>query len=557
MMRQREGGGRTLRGTTPRLGALCALVLVVLCAGAGAASVAGAQTPPPLRWAADAEGGAPYIFKDPKNPSKHIGFEVELAAALAQIIGRPIVFGQYEYKSLFSGLNRGDFDLALNGLEVTPDRQKQVRFTRPYYFYTLQLVVRADERRFSDLDGVRRLGGTVGTLEDTAAQRLLAASQVKARLYEGQVEPYNELASGRLDAVLLDLPIAEYYARPNKRLRFQGAPFAPGPYAIALRRTDEALATALDAGLQRLFENGTLERIYRKWGIWNEDQRALGKDDRGSATTGAPTAKETLSATSAIGTTGIIPAKNATAANAITASSAATDSPAGLAALATEWTFSRYFPLLLEGAGLTVLISLLSMLLAIALGLGIAAVRLYAPPWLSWTAVAYIELFRGLPVLLLLFFLYYALPEIALQLELPVSLRLSPLQAAVLGFGLNYAAYEAEIYRAGLLSVPHGQWEAAVALGLRRRTTFRRIILPQAIRFILPPMTSDFVALFKDTSVVSIIAVVELSKQYQILAKSSGMYLELALCTAGLYLVMSVPLGLLSRRLEARFTRPA
>jgi polar amino acid transport system substrate-binding protein len=129
------------------------------------------------------------------------------------------------------------------------------------------------------------------------------------------------------------------------------------------------------------------------------------------------------------------------------------------------------------------------------------------------------------------------------------------MQAAVLGFGLNYAAYEAEIYRAGIRAVPVGQWEAAASLGMPSGLTFRRVILAQAIRGILPPMTSDFVALFKDTSIVSIIAVEELSKQYQILAKSSQKYVEIALVTAALYLIMSVPLGHLSRYLEHRWSK--
>src|SRR5262249_31413758 len=120
-------------------------------------------------------------------------------------------------------------------------------------------------------------------------------------------------------------------------------------------------------------------------------------------------------------------------------------------------------------------------------------------------------------------------------------------------FGLNYAAYEAEIYRSGINSIPVGQWEAAASLGMPAPLTFRRIILPQALCVILPPMTNDLVALFKDTSVVSIIAVVELSKRYQILTKSGGGYLQIGLTTAALYLLMSVPLGHLSRYLERRW----
>jgi polar amino acid transport system substrate-binding protein len=164
-----------------------------------------------------------------------------------------------------------------------------------------------------------------------------------------------------------------------------------------------------------------------------------------------------------------------------------------------------------------------------------------------------VEFFRGIPVLLLLYFLYYGLPVIAESYDLPVGLKLQPMAAAILGFGLNYAAYQAEIYRAGIASIPVGQWEAGASLGMSRFHIFRRIILPQAVRVILPPTTNDLIALLKDTSIVSVIAVKELTKEYQIDAKSSLKYLEIGFVTAVLYLLLSVPLGYLSRYLERRW----
>ena len=136
-----------------RLSFLTLAALVLSAAAAGA-------TPPaarPLVWAADAEGGEPYVFRDPGDPDRHIGFEAELAAALAKELGRPVEFKQYDFKNLFIGLDRGDFDFAMNGLEVTPDRQDRVRFSRPYYVYKLQLVVRADEERFKTLRGCKKV----------------------------------------------------------------------------------------------------------------------------------------------------------------------------------------------------------------------------------------------------------------------------------------------------------------------------------------------------------------------------------------------------------------
>jgi polar amino acid transport system substrate-binding protein len=483
-----------------------ALALLVAWSGPALASAA-EVTSPPLRWAADDEGGAPYIFKDPKDPKRNIGFEVDLIEALARELGRPIVFKRYDYKSLLLGLERRDFDFAMNGIEVTPDRLKKVRFSRPYYVYKQQLVVRRGETRFRTLEGCKTQAAVVGTLEETAAERLLDRIGVKKKIYDGQVEPYRELASGRIDAVLLDWPIAQYYARPDARLEYAGPPQESGQYAIAFRKDDEPLATAIDGALGRLIASGELRKIYEKWQIWNDDQAAL-----------TVTADAGVSADSA-----------------------------------RQWTFERYFPLLAEGAWTTIQITLLSMLLAMGLGLPIALLRLYGHPILRALALVYVEFFRGIPVLLLLYFLYYGLPEIAIAFDLPFSLRLDSMEAAVLGFGLNYAAYESEIYRAGISSVPIGQWEAAASLGMPRGLTFRRIVLPQAVRVILPPMTNDFVALFKETSVVSIIAVVELSKYYQILSKSSLKYLEIGIATAALYLLMSVPLGALSRALERRW----
>lgn len=486
----------------------CLAAGLLACVAWHTPAVADRSSDAPLRWAADAEGGAPYIFKDPARPETNIGFEVELAAALADELGREIDFLQYQFSSLVPGLLRRDFDFAMNGIEITPDRARVVRFSRPYYRYTLQLVVRADETRFATLEQCRAIGGTVGTLEDTAAERLLDELQVDKRIYDSQLEPYSDLEYGRLDAVLLDLPIALYYARRNPKLTFIGPALGEGYYAIAFRPQDEALAKQVDDALERVAASGRLQQIYAGWGLWNDAQAALFASDQDDQI---------------------------------------------VRRVEGRWTVADYLPLLLRSAWVTIELAVVSMTLAVLLGLPIALMRLSGTWPLRALAVLYIEFFRGIPVLLLLFFLYYGLPTLGAHYGLERWLNLSPYLAAVLGFGLNYAAYEAEIYRAGISSIPIGQWEAAASLGMSRGLAFRRIILPQAIRVILPPMTNDFIALFKDTSLVSVIAVVELTKQYQILAKSSMRYLEIGLATALLYLVMSVPLGHLARFLERRW----
>src|SRR5262245_55586036 len=264
-------------GPMARLAALVALVVsAAIAAGESAAAATdAAASVPPLRWATDAEGGAPYTFKDPKDPERNIGFEVDIIEALSREIGRPIEPHQYGFSSLILGVQRGDCDFAMNGLEVTPDRKEKVLFSRPYYVFMEQLVVRREEGRFGDLEGCRKIGCRVGTLEDTAADRMLKAQGIEDVMYDGVVEPYRDLALSRIDAVLLDLPIAVSYARPNPALRFAGEPFARGYYAIALPKQATALKAEIDAALDSMLADGRLRRIYEAWGMWNEAQEDL------------------------------------------------------------------------------------------------------------------------------------------------------------------------------------------------------------------------------------------------------------------------------------------
>jgi polar amino acid transport system substrate-binding protein len=174
----------------------------------------------------------------------------------------------------------------------------------------------------------------------------------------------------------------------------------------------------------------------------------------------------------------------------------------------------------------------------------VALGRLHGPAWLRPLLTAYVEVVRGTPLMLQLYAIFFLLPK--------VGLALPALVAAVAGLALNYSAYESEIYRAGLKAVPTGQFEAALALGMTKWQALRHVIVPQAVRLVMPPVTNDFIALFKDTSVCSVITVIELTKRYSVLALSTGRIVELAVATAILYLAMSWPLSLLSRRFESR-----
>jgi polar amino acid transport system substrate-binding protein len=170
--------------------------------------------------------------------------------------------------------------------------------------------------------------------------------------------------------------------------------------------------------------------------------------------------------------------------------------------------------------------------------------RLYAIPPVRWVAKAYVEVFRGTPLLIQLYMIYYGLPQIGINLN--------PFLAGVLGLGLNYAASEAENYRAGILAIPHGQMEAAQALGMSRWQALQHIILPQALRLVIPPVTNDFIAMFKDSSIVSVITMVELTKVYGMYATSTKDYIGLGVMTAAIYFALSYPASILAGRLEKK-----
>jgi polar amino acid transport system substrate-binding protein len=457
-----------------------------------------------LRWGGDVQGGDPYVFEDPSRPGKLAGFEVDLADAIGRVLGVRARFVQSDWSTLVPALERGTFDIAMNGIEITQARSGRVRFTRPYYRFAERIVARTGDTRFSDLASLA--GHRVGTLASSLGWDLLGQAGADRVPYEGVEEPFLDLQHGRIEAVLMDDIICNRYgARPGL------APVgdvAEGEYAIAVRREDQDLWRAVDGALGQIARAGELDAILGRWGIGGPRQVSLvGKiaqkpaRDFAVPTTPAPTLTRQLNA--------------------------------------------HQIALFFRGAGITLLISVASMAIAMALGMALAVGRLPSDrSWRRlprWLATAYVEIFRGTPVLLQLYVIYFALADV---------LRLDAFTAAVLGLGFNYAAYEAEIYRAGIQAVPAGQVEAGLALGMSGPRTFRRVVLPQAFRVSLPGVANDFIALLKDSSMVSVITVVELTKRMTIVAVDAGDWLLPGLLCAGLYFTMSYPLSRLALRIE-------
>ena len=207
-------------------------------------------------------------------------------------------------------------------------------------------------------------------------------------------------------------------------------------------------------------------------------------------------------------------------------------------------------PALLRGLVNTLILSFFSIVCGAGLGLVTSLVRLYAPPALRWVAVVYIDVFRAVPMLVILILIYYALPFLGV--------RFSSWTSAVLAFSLVMAAYSAEVFRAGIEGVPRGQFEAAAALGLPFLQTMRRVILPQAVRAVIPPMTGNCVSLFKDTSLASTVALPELLNEA---TNAQALYANPSplIMSAIVYLVFLWPMvrivSVLERKLKAEKSR--
>ena len=450
-----------------------------------------------LRYGTDAEGGAPYVYPDLQHPDKLIGFEYELADAIAAKLGVKAELVQNQWDQLIPALDRDNFDIILSGLEIDEEHEQHVAISLPYYVYSQQIVTRRDTDGLTNLASLK--GKIVGVLSGAVAQKLVEENHAgEARIYPGNVESLRDLKAHRIDAAVMDLPIAVFYAGPDKELKFSGASFAPGYYGIGVRKEDVTLLGALNQAIRDLDADHTLEKIYRKYNVWDERQTTL-KDYHAQA----------VADTKAISTI-------------------------------REWR--KYLPPLLKAAVVTVEISVVAMALAVVVGLVIVLVRLYAIAPLRWLAKAYVEVIRDTPLLIQLFLIYYGLPQIGITLPAYV--------AAILGLGLNYAASESENYRAGIEAIPKGQMEAAHALGMSHWQTLRHIILPQALRLVIPPVTNDFIAMFKDSSIVSVITMVELTKEYGMLAMATYDYIGLGLMTAAIYFALSYPASLFANRLE-------
>jgi lysine-arginine-ornithine-binding protein len=428
---------------------------------------------------------------------QYTGFDVDLGAAVARELGVKPRFVNAAFDGIFPALQNGTFDVVMSSVTITPERSASMLFSDPYYDSGQLIVVSQNRQGISTPDDLK--GKSVGVQINTTAQFDLEKKEgVKVAKYNTIDLALLDLRNGRIDAVVIDAPVAKYMiVQSFHDLKTVGKRFTDEKFGIALAQSSSDLRRAINAALWRIQDSGELDRLNEKW-FGEAAERAA---DQAAS-------KETTKSFDI----GIV---------------------------------RRTWQLFLRGVWMTARLALLSLLLGVPIGLLLALGRVQSARFLKAPAAVYVEVMRGTPLLVQILFIYFVLPIFGVHLPAFTS--------GIIALTLNSAAYISEIFRAGILSIDVGQMEAARSLGMSYSQAMRRIILPQTFRRVVPPLTNEAIALLKDSSLVSVIGLTELARTGQELASRYAAPLTIWPVVAVFYLILTFPLTRVAEYLERRW----
>ncbi|WP_395309532.1 ABC transporter permease subunit [Mycobacterium sp. AMU20-3851] len=487
--------------------ALLAILLVaVVIAGAVGCGSAGDSTDDPIRSAGVLRVGtegvyAPFSYHDPRT-GELVGYDVDVARAVGEKLGVPVDFVETPWDSIFAALEANRFDIVANQVTINPERQGKYDLSQPYTVGEGVIVTRADDDSITSLADVK---GKIAAENATSNWSEVARNAgAKVEAVEGFTQAITLLTQGRVDVVINDsIAVYAYLAETgDKGIKIAATVGEKSEQGFAARK-DSGYLPELDRALTELRADGTLSEI---------SQRYLRADATGAAQGPAGTDQQPPQSRSAL-----------------------------------QLVLDNLWPLAKAALTMTIPLTIISFALGLVIALAVALARLSSNPVLSNVARFYISIIRGTPLLVQLFIVFFALPEFGV--------RIDPFPAAVIAFSLNVGGYAAEIIRSAILSVPKGQWEAAETIGYNYPGALRRIILPQATRVAVPPLSNTLISLVKDTSLASTILVTELLRQAQIVAAPTFEFFALYGTAAIYYWVICLVLSFGQARVEHRLER--
>ncbi|MBD0347077.1 MAG: ABC transporter permease subunit, partial [Coleofasciculus sp. Co-bin14] len=425
------------------------------------------------------------------------GFDIDLMNAITKEVGLKVKYQSMPFAGMIPALQAQTVDAAVAAMTITAERAKTISFSRPYFKSGLAIAIRTNNQNITNLDSLKNkiIGVQIGT---TGAQQAKSIPNAEIRTFNDSPLTLQALINGNVDAVLNDQVVILYGIKSGNlnKIKIVSSLLTEEFYGIPTPKGSPYLP-AINQGLERVLKNGTYATIYQKW---------FG--------TQPPQLPEKS------------PIENQ-------------NDEKGISQLFTSLSIIvKSLPSLLRGSLVTIELTAISVLLGMIGGTLIAIVRLFSTPPFPWIAKAYIDFFRGTPLLVQIFMIYFGLP--ALAQNLGFTFTLNRLAAAVIALSLNSAAYIAEVVRAGIQSIDPGQAEAAQALGLSSVQTMRYVIFPQALRQMLPPLANQFISLLKDTSLVAVIGFEELFRKGQLIVAENYRSFEIYATVALVYLFLTL-----------------
>lgn len=479
----------------PLLGLL--LIVAVMMAACGGTT---GNTDEPLKSAGVLRVGtegvySPFSYHDTAT-GQLVGYDVDVARAVGDKLGVRVEFVETPWDSIFAALEANRFDVVANEVTITPERQAKYDLSQPYSVGEGVIVTRADDNSIKTLADLKGKVAAENATSNWSELARKAGARVEA--VEGFTQAIKLLNQGRVDVVVNDsIAVYAYLAETNdKSVKIAGNVGEKSEQGFAARK-DSGLLPELNSALDELRADGTLATISQKY---------LKANASGAPAEGAPAARSTW-----------------------------------------QLIADNLWPLAKAALTMTIPLTIISFAIGLVIALAVALARLSSNVVLSNIARFYISIIRGTPLLVQLFIVFFALPEFGVKID--------PFPAAVIAFSLNVGGYAAEIIRSAIQSIPKGQWEAAETIGLNYTGTLRRIILPQAARVAVPPLSNTLISLVKDTSLASTILVTELLRQAQIIAAPTFEFFALYGTAAIYYWVICLVLSFGQSRLERRLER--
>jgi cystine transport system permease protein len=433
---------------------------------------------------------APYSFHDSSQGGQLAGYDVDVARAVGEKLGVDVEFVETSWDSIFAALEADRFDIVANEVTITDERKAKYDFSEPYSIAEGVIVTRKDDnsiKSLADLKGKRAAESPTSNWAEVARK---AGAEIES--VDGFSQAISVLNDGRVDVVINDsISVLAYQAEhPDAPIKVAAKTDERSDQGFAARK-NSGLVPELNKALDELRADGTLTKISKKY----------------------------------------------------------LDVDLSKAAPKSTWQLilDNLWPLARAAIEKTIPLTIISFVIGLVIALVVALARLSTNVVVSGAARFYISLIRGTPLLVQLFIVFFALPQIGIKID--------PFPAAVIAFSLNVGGYAAEIIRSAIQSVPKGQWEAAETIGLNYVGALRRIILPQATRVAVPPLSNTLISLVKDTSLASTILVTELFRTAQNVAAPTFEFFALYGTAALYYWVICLVLSFAQSRYERRLER--